>query len=244
MNVLGRFFSGTGRKIFRPAVASVVMLVGWGPVSAVAEDTKPPMRRIDFQIERTREVANDRVTAVLRITHDDINPASLADRINTDMAWALERAKKARDVEVKTGQYNTAPIRDKQRITGWTGSQDLILTSAEVARVTQLVGGLQERLHMTSLQFSVSDERRREVENKLIEETIEAFRKRADLIRSALGATEYELVQLGLNTGGPTPIMRAQFAEARSMSGPIAPPAVEGGTSTLRVGAHATIELR
>jgi predicted secreted protein len=62
-------------------------------------------------------------------------------------------------------------------------------------------------------------------------------------VRTKLGARGYEIVHIQVETPGGPPVspMRMQamaMAEAR-----VAPPALEGGTSTLRVDANGTIEL-
>ncbi len=211
---------------------------------ACADDTPEPMRRIAFQVERTSQVDNDRVTAIMRVTHDDVDPARLAGRVNADMSWALERARAVEQVEVRSGQYRTNPVRERQRITGWTASQELILSSGAVERVTALVGALQEKLQLASLEFSVSDATRREVEDGLIAQVIAGYQARASLIRDALGARSHELARLDIHTSSPPPMPVRMHAARLASAESAPPPAVEGGTSTVTVTASATIELR
>ena len=211
------------------------------------EPASSPKRRIEFQVERTREVANDLVTASLRVTHDDADPARLAGRVNGDMTWALDLAKKQAGVEVESGAYYTNPIREKERITGWTASQELTLSTHDTPSLTRLVAQLQERLQLTSLQFSVSPERRRSVEDELIAEALTAYGKRADLIQRELGASSHELVYLSVNTSGGNPPVPIRFGERErgyvSMSAERPEPALEPGSSALSVAVSATIEL-
>lgn len=204
-----------------------------------------PMRRVEFQVERTREVANDLVTALLRVTHDDVDPARLAERVNGDVRWASELAHKQRAIGVESGAYYTSPIREKERITGWTASQELVLTAADTAQLTRLVAQLQERLQLVSLEFSVSAERRRAVEDELIAEGLTAYAKRAELIRRQLSAASHELVYLSVNASGVPPPLPVRFSEV-GLAGKsrVAEPAVNAGTSTLSVSISATIELR
>jgi predicted secreted protein len=203
-----------------------------------------PMRRVEFQVERTREVANDLLTALLRVTHDDLDPARLADRVNADVRWATDLAKKQRDIQVESGAYYTSPIREKERITGWTASQELLLTARDTAQLSALIARLQERLQLATLSFSVSLERRRAIEDELIAEALAAYIKRAELIRRELSANSHELVYLSVNAGGGGPPVPVRFAEAAYAGARIAEPSVEAGTSTLTVAVSATIELR
>ncbi|MCP4004972.1 MAG: SIMPL domain-containing protein [bacterium] len=201
------------------------------------------MNRVSFQVEASRDVENDWVTAILGTTEEDRDPAKLADRINTTMAWALETAKAAKAIEVKSGGYQTYPIHDKSRIVRWRGSQDLILASGNVEAVSELIGELQSRLQIRSIQFSVSRKKRRSLESDLISEALGAFKTRAQNVRKDLDRNSYELVQLSINTGGggsPRPLR----GMARSMEADVARPSFEGGTSTLSVNVNGTIELR
>lgn len=240
----------SGRRISARGIAiwscALPVLISGTALRARAQDepTPTPMRRIEFQVERTREVANDVVTATLRVTHDDVDPARLADRVNGDVRWAMDLVAKQNAISAESGAYYTSPIRERERITGWTGSQELLLTARETARLSRLVAQLQERLQLTSLQFSVSLERRRAVEDELIAEALGAYGRRAELIRRELGASSHELVYLSVNTSGATPPLPVRFAEAGYASAArVTEPALESGTSTLSVAVSATIEL-
>jgi predicted secreted protein len=208
-------------------------------------DRDRPNRRVGFSVERSREVANDWVTAVLSVTHEDPSAAEVAARINRDMASALELAKQRSAVRTRTGGYSTQPVHDPKRgsVRHWRGAQELVLESADVAALTALVGELQESLQLQSIVFSVSPERRRKIEEELVVEALEAFRARADLVRRTFGSSGYRLVEVHVGTGGggppPRPMMRAMAADSEMMM----PPAVEGGTSEITASANGAIEL-
>jgi predicted secreted protein len=212
--------------------------------AAAAEDA--PDRRVGFSVERSREVANDWVTAVLSASHEDPKAAEVASRINRDMTWAMGLAKARSAVRTRSGGYSTFPVHDPKRqdVRHWRGVQEIVLESADVEAVTALVGELQERLQVQSLAFSVSPERRRKIEEELVAETLAAFQQRAELVRQSFGATGYRLVEVHVGTGGggPPPVrpmMRTMAAQAE-----MAPPALEGGTSEIMVSASGAIELK
>jgi len=211
---------------------------------ARADAAPDPMHRVSFQVERSREVSNDWMQAVVGITDEDADPARLADRINTTMAKALATAKKADGVRVKSGGYSTHPVHDKGKLRRWRASQDLILESGDVEAVTKLVGTLQSELQLRSIGFSVSPERRRGVEDELVAEVLAAFRARAEIVRKSLGARSYEIVEIGINTQGVSPMRRAPMMamEMDSAAG-VRAPAVEGGSSRIVVHASGTIEF-
>jgi predicted secreted protein len=225
------------------ALAALSFPVAGAPVAA-AEDV--PDRRVGFAVERSREVANDWVTAVLSVNHEDPKAAEVAARINRDMGWALGLAKARSAVRTRSGGYSTYPVHDAKRgdVRHWRGVQELVLESADVEEVTALVGELQERLQVQSLGFSVSPERRRTIEAELVSEALQAFQERAELVRKSFGASGYRLVEVQVGTagGGPPPVrpmMRTMAAQSEMM-----PPAVEGGTSEIAVSASGSIELK
>jgi predicted secreted protein len=222
----------------------LIVALALAAAASAAEDR--PNRRVGFSVERSREVANDWVTAVLSVTHEDPSAAEVAERINRDMTWALGLAKARGAVRSRTGGYSTVPVHDPRRgsVRHWRGAQELVLESGDVEAVTALVGQLQERLQVQSLAFSVSPERRRKVEDELIAEALQAFQARADLARKSFGAAGYRLVEVSVGTGGggPPPIrpmMRAMAAEAA-----VEPPALAGGTTEITATAGGTIELQ
>jgi predicted secreted protein len=227
---------------YRIAVGALALALVAGAAGA---DDDAGRNRISFGVERTREVENDWVTAVIGATHEDADPARLADKINTDVAWGLEIAKAVPGLRVRTGGYRTYPIDDPTRggLRRWRGGQDLVIEGKDARAASELLGRLQARLQLQDLQFSVSPERRRSVEDELIGEALDAFRARAEQIRARMKASGYTLVHVSVDTfGGPQP-MPGRVAMMEMAARDVAPPPLEGGTSTLRVGASGTIEL-
>jgi predicted secreted protein len=231
----------------RAAAAAIPLAVAAGLASdARADDCKScgAQHRARFQVESTREVENDWITAIVGVTAEDANPAALADRVNKDMAWALEQARAESKVKAKSGGYSTYPIQEEGRLRRWQASQQLVLESSDSAALTRLVGTLQSRLQLVSFQFSVSDERRSKVQEELVTEALAAFRARAALVAKGLGASGYALDDVSVETaspGYPVPMMRAEMAMAKSDMA--APPAVEAGTSRVAVSVQGSIVL-
>lgn len=209
---------------------------------ATAADTAPRYNQIHFQVDRSRPVDNDRMQAVLSITAEDDNAARLADQINRAMDWALRTAKAQVKVEVRTGNYQTYPVYDKDKIRRWRTSQELLLEGSDFAEMSSLIGQLQERLQVMSINFSVSPHRRAAMEDELIAQALDAFKQRAELVRKQFAAKGYRLVDVSINTGGGelVPMRRASVTQAKSA----AAPAVEAGTSTLTVSVGGVIELQ
>ena len=226
------------------ALALPLSALGLGTTAAAAEDA--PDRRVGFSVERSREVANDWVTAVLSVSHDDPKPAAVAARINHDMGWAMELAKARSAIRTRSGGYSTFPVHAPRsgEVRNWRGVQEIVLESGDVEAVTALVGELQQRLQLQSLAFSVSPERRRTVEAELVAEALGAFQERAELVRKSFGAAGYRLVEVQVGTGGGPPPPVRPMLRTMAADAEMAPPAVEGGTSEITVSASGAIELK
>lgn len=218
------------------------LLFGLAANLAMAADETPRYNQIHFQVERSRPVDNDRMQAVLSVTAEDDNAARLADQINRTMDWALKTAKARPKIEVHSGGYRTYPTYNKNKIRRWHATQELMLESADFAELGTLIGQLQERLQVASMNFSVSPARRTMVEDDLIAQALDAFKQRGELVRKQLAAKSYRIVDAAISTGGagPVPMMRGIAMEAAS----VAPPAVEAGASTLTVTVSGVIELQ
>lgn len=230
-------------KRVRLLLLCVLPLSAWSPL--VSADEEKVEDQVSFQVEAGRDVENNRVVAVLSATAENRDPAKLAESINSDMQWAVQQLKDNTAIKMQSGSYQTYPVYDDKKIVRWRGRQDLQLESGEVDVLSKVLGGLQERLQIQSLQFSVSPEKRSSVESALIEEVLAAFRKRAKLISRALGTEDYGLVDLSIHAGGGRqPLaMRAQAASLNSRSVATAP-AIEQGTSRISVQVNGRIQLQ
>lgn len=226
-------------------VTCIVMLLQLSifPIVAVASDKEIIEDQVSFQVDVERDVENDLATALLSVTVEDRDPAKLAQQINDSMAWALKQVQAQTAIKSHSGTYMTYAVYDERKIVRWRGVQELQLESGDIDRLTRLIGALQERLQVQSMQFLVSPARRRDVESALTEEALAAFQQRADVIRKSLGASSYRLMDVNVNTGGLRPPMPMR-AEAMSMSrAAVASPAVEQGTSSVTVQVSGRIHL-
>ena len=105
---------------------------------------------------------------------------------------------------------------------------------------------MQQNFQTQSINFSVSDEQRKKVENELMVEASKSFQQRAQIITQAWTQTGYNLVNLNLNTSNyyPQPVMmRASMAKFADVAA--APPQdVAAGESKVTVNANGAIQLK
>jgi predicted secreted protein len=199
---------------------------------------------VELQAEAHRELSNDTLNAVLFAELNETDATKLASALNRTLNEALAAAKEFKAVRVRSGNNQTYPVYDRQqRLTGWRGRAELRLESRDFQAAAALIGKLQAGMRLGQISFSASAELRKAAEDELIAEAIKAFRSRADIARSALGARQYRIRRISIHTGGAFPPPRPMLARAAAASEALPPPQFEGGTSQISVSVNGTIEV-
>jgi predicted secreted protein len=220
----------------------LVLLTAMRP--AQAED---PMRydQVSLSAAVSEQVGNDTMHVTLGTYGEDSDAARLAARINHDMEWALSVVKTHNEVKAATGSYQTWPLtaKDGRTTTGWRGQQTLDLESRDSELLGKLSGELQQRLKISNMSFTVSDERRSGVENRLIGRALDAFKVRARIVATSLQARDFRIVSITINTSSQQPpvMYRPRMALASVESDSAV--AVENGESEVQVSVTGSIEL-
>ena len=221
-----------GNKCFGQVL--LVCLLMFHTVSTFADD-ETLFNTVNLQAQAEREIPNDQMIVLLATEHEGSDTSGLAAKINSDMQWVLEIIKKYSSVESQTKSYRTYPTYRKQLVIGWRASQQIEIKSINIAELTELVGKLQEKLQVKQMSFVPTTETRVRIENELIEEAMQAFLSRVEIVKKNMPDKNYRIINLNINTGGYRPPERhAQRAMVHSMEMASAP-AVEAGTSNITV---------
>jgi predicted secreted protein len=146
-------------------------------------------------------------------------------------------------VKVQTTQYNTSPVYTKNVVTAWRARQAIRLESTDSDAISELIGELQERLSIGSIDYTVSKAARDAIENTLTAEALAQFKQRAELIARELGRKSYRIVQLHVSTQGGQPQPIAYAARGMVAMEAAVAPAIEAGVQTVTVHVSGTIEI-
>ena len=206
-------------------------------------DTPLRYNQVHLQAQQSESVSNDIMHVTLVASGEQRIAPKLATQINQDMDWALSAARDYEKIKAKTGSYQTWQISHENVIKGWRGQQEMTLESKDVVGLSRLTGQLQEKLQVKSMSFTVSDETRTTVQNRLINTALKAFKERASIIVENLQASGYRIVDINISTTAQRPPVVYQSRMALSAMGEAAPVAVEGGESDIRVTVSGSIEL-
>lgn len=235
------FLSNATKTSFMAVLAAACM------TNAAHADSAPEHQVIGLQAEVSRDVQNDLMQATLFTEINSSNPTTLARDVNVIINDAVNTAKRYSTVRVSTGAQNTYPVyNDKNKLTGWRARAEVQLKSTDFKATSELIALLQSKMQVENVNFSVSPEQQRKVENELMSEISGVFRERASIVQKSWGANAYELVRMDINTSTDQPRPYPMFARAASMKmeDAVAPQQVEGGDSKLRVQANGSIQLK
>lgn len=189
-----------------------------------------------------REVTPDLLTVVLGHRAEAPEVARAQEEVNTRIASVRDAAAGRDAITLATGTYSTWLERREDETARWVAHQTIRLESRDPALLLTTVGGLQQQgLAVEGMHWSLTAERRRELERELIDEALAALRSTAGKAAASMGMSVqgWESISLGQNGGSfppPMPRMMAMKAEAA--------PVAEPGTTVVEVGVSGTARLR
>ena len=229
--------------IFILALTTTVVGV-FASAAVLAHDNPPVFDRVSVSASAEDQVDNDLLIAVLFAEHQAQKQRTVSEFVNEAIQWAIAKAKTRDVVKVQTTQYNTSPTYKKSIITGWRARQSIRLESRDADAMSELIGELQERLAIASVNYGVSKQNRDAAEDALIARALAQFKHRATLIATELKRAGYRIVQLNVNTqGGHRPPVYAYRSAALEDASAASAPAIEAGEQTISVTVNGTIEL-
>lgn len=242
-SVLHLFVIPTMNKILLAALSLTVL----SPITSYANDNDLHYNVINIQAEAEREVSNDLMHAVLYVEKSHKQPAQLANDINQLLNQATHAAKKYPQVKIETGAQSTYPIydADNRKLKEWRGRSEIRLESADFKASSQLISELQQYLQTSSIHFSVSDQKRKQVENELMMEASQNFQQRAKTMAKAWNKASYQLVSLNINTNNyayATAIPRVAMMKASADD--VTEQNVAASDSKMSVSASGAIQLQ
>lgn len=216
--------------------------------AATAQVLPPPQNVLQLQASGTVEVQQDLLMLNLTTAREGTDPAVVQAQLKTALDAALAEARKGAQpgqLDVRTGNFALFPRHNREgRISGWTGTAELVLEGRDFARITQTAGRIQT-MTLGGVNFGLSREQRARVETEAQALAIERFKAKAAELSRGFGFTGYTLREVSVNANEPgfQPRMRMAAQEAR-MASADAPVPVEPGKSAVVVTVSGSVQLR
>lgn len=210
--------------------------------------TAPPQNVLQLSASGTVEVQQDLLMLNLTTAREGQDPTLVQNQLKTALDAALAEARKTAQpgqMDVRTGNFALYPRHNKEgRISGWTGTAELILEGRDFARITQTAGRIQS-MTLGGVSFGLSREQRARVEAEAQTLAIDRFKAKAQELAKGFGFTAYTLREVSVNSEQPgfQPRMRMAAQDARLASAEAAVP-VEPGKSAVVVTVSGSVQLR
>jgi len=176
-----------------------------------------------LQATASQQVMQDEI----RIVFSHEIKGSSASEVNRALAQALEQAralvKDLTGFKLSNGSFRTSPSYNKEGKTdGWQGRAELVLTASDLPQAERAAGILGTALAVSSIQFSLSANKRRQEEKQLLTEVAQAFRDRAQAAALAFGFKAYKILSLDFGSPGGSSSGPILMRSAAPMSAPAA----------------------
>jgi predicted secreted protein len=216
-------------------------------LGAMAQVTPPPQNVLQLTASGTVEVQQDLLSLTLTTTREGADAATVQSQLKAALDSALTEAKKAvlpGQLDVRTGNFSLYPryTRD-QKISGWSGTAELVLEGRDFPRITSTAGKIQT-MTMGGVGFGLSREQRAKVEGEAQAIAIERFKAKATELARGFGFAGYTLREVSVNSndqGYPRPRVMAMEMKAAQADAPVP---VEAGKSSVVVTVSGSVQLR
>ena len=213
-----------------------------------AQPQPAPQNIVQLQASGSVEVQQDLLSISLNTTKEGPDAAAVQTQLKTALDAALTEAKKAAQpgqLDVRTGNFSLYPRYGRDgKMTGWSGSVELVLDGRDFARISATAGKIQT-LTMGNVSFGLSREQRLKVEQEAQAQAIERYKTKANDIAKSFGFGGYSLREVSVSSSDqgfvPRPRMMAMEARAAVADAPVP---VEAGKSTVLVTVSGSVQLK
>ncbi|GAA5558418.1 hypothetical protein Asch01_03174 [Acinetobacter schindleri] len=203
---------------------------------------------VNLSAEASRDISNDLMHANLYVEKSNKQPAELAAQINQLMKQAINAAKKYPSVKIETGSQHTYPVydNDNRKLREWRARAQVRIESTDFKAASQLIAELQQNFQTESINFTVSEAKRKKVENELMLEASKNFQQRAQSLAQAWNKAGYQLVNMNINTNnsGYPPVPRMAMAKSAYAEAAIPDQEMAAGESKMTVSANGSIQFK
>ncbi len=231
-------------KLSRLLILSSLLAIG---TAASAQMMPPPQNVVQLSVNGSVEVQQDLLSITMNTSREGADPAAVQAQLKTALDAALTEARKAvlpGQLDVRTGNFSLYPRYGRDgKMTGWSGSAELVLEGRDIPRITQTAGRI-STLTMGGVSFGLSREQRARVETEAQAIAIERFKAKAAELARGFGFGGFTLREVSINSndqGMPRPRMMAMEAKSSMADSPVP---VEAGKTSVVVTVSGTVQLR
>lgn len=251
------------RKLLLSALALTVFTLPVLVKPAFADDNVialPPAGTtiINLSVTQRTKLAQDTLTASLRIEQEGSSATDIQNNINKQMTNVLATAKTYSAVKTSTGGYYVYQYDDggqpdpktgiaPKPVKKWRGSQTIDLESKDSAKLLELAGKIQGAgFVMQGLNYTLSTELAESVRDDLMGKALKGLGDKARLAQTALNKGSYDILEVTVDSAyTPQPPMYKTMTMRAEMAGDaVAAPVAQGGEQDVTLTINARVLLK
>ena len=237
------FHSVSSTVIF--SLCSALAQAQSAPIKDTASWQSTPLQVVHLSATASAQVTQDWLLMTLAVQKEGADAAVVQKHIQSSLAAALALAQSSAQkglLDVSTGQMSVYPRYGRDgKSNGWVGVAELVLQGRDVARISEAAG----RVHgmtVSQVQWQVSPELKRQVENRIQGQAVEQFQSRASALASSFGFTTYSLREVRVSSQDSGHDIQPRMASVQMDS--LAASPVQAGQSRVVVNVAGSIQLK
>ncbi|TLS68117.1 DUF541 domain-containing protein [Mariprofundus erugo] len=219
-------------------------------VAAQAEEAQPAGARMTLSATATAEYPNDEVVVSFRVEKDGRDAGRVLADVNRISAAIEQRLRHQSGLKYRTTGRNMQPLwqypKDGKRIrSGWQVSQGGQIVSTRLEAVSSWLEAIEsEGAMLSSLQFDISADASKHIQQQLQLDAIASFRAQAAGMARGMGAKSFRVIRINSSSQmPPMPAPRSAMVLMSRAAADMAPPSLSAGESRVTVAVEGEIEI-
>ena len=219
------------------------------PIQDTATLQSTPSQVVHLSATASAQVTQDWLVMTLASQKEGSDAAVVQKQIQSSLAAALALVQSSAQkgmLDVSTGKMSVYPRYGRDgKSNGWAGVAELVLQGRDITRITEAAGRVQG-MTVSQVQWQVSPELKRQVENRIQGQAVAQFQARASALASSFGFGTYGLREVRVTnqeTSGEPPQVRMAAMQMDAAPSPMPVPA-QAGQSRVVVNVAGSIQLK
>ena len=201
---------------------------------------------VSFTITADQDVDQDFIAITFAASESGTNANDLQALLAAKLKDALEVARKKEvpgKVDVRSGIFQINPTYDKKGVViGYRGTVTMIVSGTDSETILKLTGVI-TTMTVNDVQQSISQARRKEVEQILALKAIKLWRERSKTYSDAFGSTAFTLVNADISYNNRYPTYARSMSLSLESEGGSGQIDAEPGKETLTITVTGSIHL-
>lgn len=215
-------------------------------LSATAQAESLHYNIISLSASAEKTVARDTMRVVFSIEEMGKNRQEVSNQTTTRSNRVIQAARQNRALKAELSSRNTYSytLKNQKNTLQWQDSATITVVSSDFGALEKFIAQVQKYAAVQSLSFYTSRQKQSKMEEDLIQQAIQAFRKKAQSITQALGKKQYQIVEMSIDQQHNHAPMMYRTEGVMLASAKAATPDTEAGEESLRLQVSGRIQVQ